>query len=1163
MRKAFLVSVVLAAFLTTLNASSAAPQQSSKTKIIEAPGEKIPKDNRPVPKEYGTQFMDERMLYDSTKEERMESAFKPGIDKTDDDEDSKRMREAQEEAYKKRIQEYDKDNPPPKAHEDGFNVDKSKMFGDDRATTTDRIDTGMSIKVRVGENAGELKVDDSGNSNIVKDPSKEVNKENSAMWRNEAEEKSFEEKRAKLNEEINKTRGMQEGSDELKASERKAKRQRDELMQEGKTTIKAIGDFTLKGQDVFSQGQGTTTNFKTQNQKFVDDEYNGRLSFNAMEHDKNASKLYNELFGYKPWLADQGQIVKNNNYGVLTEAYKNLPGLQKLLTEKMREPIIKCQISRSLIPSFYCPIPGKSGARFPGKLPASIKKAAEETITYTDQEGKSMTAPANPGIASLIDVAAIAKKTNIKRAQAACDSFCFTDPNAHDCVGEKKLTTKEIPINADSQITVFPQYNISETSFFIDVKDVIPVKEISFKIKYERAGGDETKAQWTQFLNDAFVKMRYSVLEVPQDDSSVTGKLSPITIVDRAVAYLQHDEVIVTVPVNRAITKLQIKMWKPYISTNALHKENYDHYLKELEEDWKAKIIVSDLKAEYLSNSWFYCSSRQLVGQPNDCAGGNYKKVKFGSAGLNTLYICLAARYRIGPEPTTGAFYTEDSCTRACVKHEKCVPTYDHYNGDYGNEAEIYKVEIDCVDDPANTKCTKKKCEELFKDYEKMPINEIIVHNDNTMEYTVKMKQVTNKPPRPKIDVEAELSGAVNSKESREAMLNREQKDAAYQYMLDKLTLNRITYPIGTPAPTKLASKYEETPGDNPARTVEAELKPNSFDYASGTWNLYMVARMDQKYTPRYGSYYYRNQKSNNISVHTKQGGNTMYVDSTYLIRKPGTQPSWQVFRKDEFAQVLTFFEGPAVQEDGSVQHVTRLEWTAIHQSNDERNFFGEFRPMISNNGKKFGDFVKMSPSTLAIPFAKQDFNPQEHYFSYIATQNEYQDMFGTPGAGIWGQSPLDNESKLEKVYIKGAVPENYMDKGIVSGIWMFLIYTKQQLTYDDIMKMIEGPGYANPGLKKDPVVDNQYVFYSNLRDVRPKHVDHDGELLNGKNPYIMGKPGHTYVNAEWEPSISEQGKKAFRFLFIYDDEFSDLGRLGITPKETSGEVIYDSKKAK
>ena len=176
-----------------------------------------------------------------------------------------------------------------------------------------------------------------------------------------------------------------------------------------------------------------------------------------------------------------------------------------------------------------------------------------------------MTAPANPGIASLIDVAAIAKKTNIKRAQAACDSFCFTDPNAHDCVGEKKLTTKEIPINADSQITVFPQYNISETSFFIDVKDVIPVKEISFKIKYERAGGDETKAQWTQFLNEAFIKMRYSVLEVPQDDSSVTGKLSPITIVDRAVAYLQHDEVIVTVPVNRAITKLQIKMWKPYI----------------------------------------------------------------------------------------------------------------------------------------------------------------------------------------------------------------------------------------------------------------------------------------------------------------------------------------------------------------------------------------------------------------------------------------------------------------------------------------------------------------------------------------------------------------------------------------------------------------------
>ncbi|MGB2552780.1 hypothetical protein ACPF04_06330 [Campylobacter sp. MOP51] len=1137
-------------------------KDATETKVIEAPKEKEKIDNRPVPEAYGTKFMDDRLLYESTKGTLDQKRFGVGIDTTENDSDSERLRKAQEEHLKKQIAEDEAKNPPPKEHKDGFQVDKTRIIGDDRVMGKEKYDTGLTIKSKIGESAGELHIDNSGNAYILKDKGKAVDANNSKLHRTQEEYDIFEEKRKKLNE-LNEKARKTENEDERKSIEREAKKLRDSIMNSGDTSIQSLSDFAFKGTDPFSQGQGTVDHFRMQNQKLIHGEHEGWVRFNDMEMDKNASKLYNELYGIKPFTSDAGQITKVHNYGVLTQAYDMLPTLQKQLTDRMQMPIIKCQISRELLPAFFCPIDGKGGARFPGKMPTEFKDAANLTTSYTDAHGNKVEIPVNEELASL-NSAAIAKKTNLQRAQEACNSYCFNDPKDHSCVSEKKISKKKINVPNGSIIKVFPDYSADNTSLFMDLDDSIPIKHLSFDLKINRTlikkdGMDETALTnlWRTFLKEAFFKMRYSILEIPEDEPN--GRLHPITIVDRAVLHLTDDTIKITVPIDKNIKKLQIKMWKPYIHNSPLFQHEYEKFFTQLKDEWGGTITIENMEAEYVSDSWYYCSFKQLVGSPLECAGGNYKKIKYGSGGGNFLYLCLASRYKIGPEVSTGAFYDEDSCKRSCVYHEKCLPTYDHYKGNYGDEASIFKAEVDCVDDPTNTKCTKKKCEELFKDYEKTPINEMIVHNDNTMQYTVKLRQVTGKPVRPKIDIQAELGNTAANKEQREEMLNREQKDAAYQYMIQNLTLNRVKQAIGEESPMKLASKFEDTNDQIPIRTVEVELKPKSFDYNSGVYNIYLVARMDQKYSPKYGSYYYRTAKG--ITVHTNPRGNTMYLDHTYLIRKPGDTPSWQVFRKDEFAQVLTLVERTVVNPNGSVSQRTDFEWVASHQTTDDRNYFGEYRLGIGAPDFKIGSFIKMSPSNKATPFAVQSFNPSNHYFSYIATKNEYADMFSTPGAGIWGQLPRDNESRLEKVLAPGKVPENARDKGIISNIWMFLIYSKNTLTYDEIMKMIEGDHYANPGLKKDPVVDNKWVVYSNNRKVRPNHVDHDGELLNGKNPYIMGKPANTSVNVEWEPSISEQGKKMFRFLFIYDDEFSDLGKLGGVSKESGGGTVYSPQK--
>ena len=87
-------------------------------------------------------------------------------------------------------------------------------------------------------------------------------------------------------------------------------------------------------------------------------------------------------------------------------------------------------------------------------------------------------------------------------------------------------------------------------------------------------------------------------------------------------------------------------------------------------------------------------------------------------------------------------------------------------------------------------------------------------------------------------------------------------------------------------------------------------------------------------------------------------------------------------------------------------------------------------------------------------------------------------------------------------------------------------------------MKKIEGEKYAI-NTQKVPSYKNEWgVFdYISNGSFNSNGVRHDGQLNNNIAPFIIGNPNKSAVLTEWEPSLSEHGKKVFKFLFLYDDK--------------------------
>lgn len=991
------------------------------------------------------------------------------------------------------------------------NVDglkKDRVWGDDTLPKTE-VDTGKRINRKLGERNSTTVIDKSGNTAVLKKGSTTLDASNAADYKTDEERAKSQEIEDKWREGfenyLNST-----GTDDHEKNEVANKRKAQEENKRQGFSIRSVLDQTINSRDITSGAQTVKQMFENMDDDITDEEL-------RKDH-QDAVEIYKES-GFEPKKADTGVILQKN-VGAIKKAYKNLPELQKQLTEKLKQPIIQCQISRNLIPTYYCPIKGRDGFRFPGNIPDTVKKEAAKTELITDSSGRTIETLVNPDAASIVEAAPSLRRVNLTAAKNTCNQYCKSGVGDFKCVKNKKLKKAEIDVT-QKELELFPTYDETEAVMEITAQNIIPVKDISFKVNVLRTKEDEniSEEEWQQFLKTADIKFKYSITELPESKD-----LAPFTIVDRAYLRANKETAVFTIPINRILTKLQFKLWKPYITENPFRTHEYDNVFDEFKEKFGGKITITEIKANYTSDSFYYCPIRQLVAAPKECGGLESVEINYGEGkDQNRMYLCKGAKYKIGPESETGAFFDEDSCNQNCFITEQCLTTYDQYQGNYGNDATIYKAEIDCVDDDSNRQCTKEQCIEYFKNVDLRPVNEAVVQNDNTLVYTVRNKALTD-VLRPKIDIERELNANLNDREELEKMINAEQKDAAYLYMTKNLTMNMIKYPIGTPSPHKMSYSVRRGSTAFDGWEYSVDLKPNSFDFNKDLY-MYMVVRVDQLFPAKYGSYYVRKEGSRRTTVQTKQDEPLMFKDYTYLIKKPDN--SWEVFRKEEFAEFFLTKVVTTINEQGEVDKKLVKEWIIQPDDGLIPAYFGKY-DAASNTFRTF------DKSERAISFKKEHYDLADNVYKYIVTKDHISDFYDTPGSLIHSQSPKDNESNLLKEY-QGGIDSYFSGK--MQDFSIYLLYSEEPLTYDALMKKIEGENYAI-NTQKTPPSKNEWAAFNYLGNItfNSGGVDHDGQLHSNIKPFILGKPNNSAVITEWEPSLSENGKKVFKFLFLYDE---------------------------
>jgi len=830
----------------------------------------------------------------------------------------------------------------------------------------------------------------------------------------------------------------------------------------------------LQGVNIAGEAEKTTRNFRSQ-RDFGNDELN--------ERDENATNLYTTTYRSGVSIADRENVL-NTNYGALTKALSSSDEIAAELKSRISAATIQCQISRNLIPSYKCPIPGLDGLMYPG----------------------------NPDLGEI-------RKVNTAEAKKECNDICWTPTDGSagtlSCVRQTVLDNNDTDIDLNSSVTLYPNWDRNATTFTFETTPIMPVDKIRFNFAIPRPQSI-SEEDWADFLREAKFKVNYSVLIKDESEYGDVDML-PFTIVDRETIDLYSENVEFTTLIGRTTSEVIIKIWEPFITPNRLEQYRYEHYFEELENN-NTSIQLVGMDADYKSDSYYFCQALQMVDSPQYCVGGD--TVLFEAVAGQIYYLCSSDDRKIGPEPLWGAFYDQDSCQAACTVHRDCKPTYRHYTSYGTTEDYLYDARVNCVDDPTNTSCSDSACEALFASTER-PNNEIVVQNDDTYVYTIRSKSLTG-VARPKIDLSAELAGTVDYQQ----VFDNEEKDSAYLDMLDNVSFNRVKYHVGDPSPWNLAYKLDSY--DNGAHSVmNILLKPESTQYDDGnTYYVYAIMRVLSSYSPIAGSWYL----DSHLVTADPDNTNIQWEDYTYLIKNSETNGDWSVFKKDEFAKFLVVRNDMEITDTGDLVERNVIDW--VNMDAYVQNSFATY-------DESSDLFVSFDKNQLAPSFKQVQFSSTQNYFDFQISDYIQRDITETPGLRIKRQEAINHETDFRKIYQDplGTNREVSNAKDYV----VYLIYSDTRLSYDQLLTRIEGPNYDMPSQKELPINVKEAAYQLvNEQLFKRDDVEYDGELNNNIHVLKKGSPSNTTVSVDWGPSMSEKGKKAFKFIFLYDDQIEN-----------------------
>lgn len=700
-----------------------------------------------------------------------------------------------------------------------------------------------------------------------------------------------------------------------------------------------------------------------------------------------------------------------------------------------------------------------------------------------------------------------AVKTSSQEAKKMCDDVC---KKQRTCIPYNVLSDTKVDTSAaQTSFSLYPTYDDNASKVVVSTEKSMQVDKFSFQLKIVPSDDfNGTAAEFETFLQNAGIKIKFDIL------SSDSDSVPPTMIVDKAIIYAKSASSTKEISVLRANKKFTVKIYKPYIHELQMEQWRDTPIFSKIK-----SISVNGIDAAYTSKDLYFCAFRQLVENKSDCKG----EVLDISDSSSVYHVCTDSDKRIGPNAVNGGFYSEQSCFDACSEVKECMPTYRHY-ADVASSADVnklFKAKIGCVDGDDNQACTVEKCQAFFADDKIRPNDEIVVQNDNERVYTVRNKALTD-VFRPKINLDAETNTATTD---YDAMFQSEMKDAAYNSMIKNGSFDRISYLIGTPSPMKQAYQKDTVNG---ITRLNVLLKPNSFNVNDGVnYNLYSVIKFEQAYRPRYGLF---TLAGNQIDAVNQE---IMFKDVVYMVKKP--TGDWLVFKQIFFAKVKEIKNLLICVVDDSGENVTTTETNYIGQAYDgskckvQNSINWVDVPAYTVDRNVFYDsgsdsFIPYSLSEIVPSYQQIKFTNLQDYSNYSLTEYLERDLDMTPGGMIHSQISNDGGSSFSRVY-NGNFDTN--KRGYASNVYAYSFYSSSPISYNDLMNTY--------------LVDNNIIWELANPKKYSSEIKDDTEIKgNNINAFILGKPGDTTLTLDVAPKISEEGKRAFKFIFLYDPAVTD-----------------------
>jgi len=579
-------------------------------------------------------------------------------------------------------------------------------------------------------------------------------------------------------------------------------------------------------------------------------------------------------------------------------------------------------------------------------------------------------------------------------------------------------------------------------------------------------------------LNDTFMEegryhMRYGVQYYFKDAWHTKFEYYKLTIKDANTSLKFY--------LNLSADRVKITLYVPYEKK----PKSIDYELPLLESEHK--YILNSVRAKYAGTKHWFCSNTQYVFPDEDptvaCKDGVIKDAPTGSA---VNQVCVPNALPSYRDAEYGAYKSEYICNSECFVSEDCIATYRQpsqvdYNGYVPSNK--YDIEIGCVDAADNEACTQEICQSFYIEDSKPVLERIWTNNDDIL-VTVQDGARVPRVQRPKVDIAGELSSNGAPKDS---VFKQEMKDAAYVSMIKRGTYNVSSKLLSENYPRQIASEYRADKATQRS-SLSWLIKGTSSDYDNGVdYHFYSVLAVDVIYHPIGGILVGQNY------IYGDDDPKIRAMDRIYLVETSG---GWNVFKRTEYLKMY-------MKNNAGI-----YEWFNTEASSVTKN--------ITFKDNQFTLYASSETLSAKSIFKFNSDNPYEKINISLDMQYLISQL---PGVLFAKQSNTAGNRVL-KIYSADSADLDTSSSAYIYGYNAYGLYFDHEASYADILASFSSNQFFDSMSKK--------AFPSKIKS---ETLFSDAQV----KMWMHGNSTNASVNADFQPSYDEEGKKAFFFIFLYD----------------------------